>query len=144
MKFKTDSVISLTLLYSFSALLFCTLWGCTTLPWKSAPDDPIARAALEGDGTYDLTAGPTAEKNQGRDPAQAEKSLRNGDLILGMNQTEVLALWGKPTHKEVAGDPALQNERWVYTDGLLNDPTPHPPRLVYFDKGEVSGWDTGL
>ena len=55
------------------------------------------------------------------------------DISLNMSKEDVVHLWGRPSLIEVAGEPARQNERWIFIrlDGR---------RTLYFEGGRVRGW----
>ena len=55
------------------------------------------------------------------------------DITPNMSKEEVVHLWGRPSLIEVAGEPAQQNERWIFIrlDGR---------RTLYFEGGRVRGW----
>ncbi len=56
-----------------------------------------------------------------------------GELFLGMRKSEVIQTWGRPTRRDVAGNPTHENERWAYFEsGKI--------RFVYFEAGKVQGW----
>jgi hypothetical protein len=55
------------------------------------------------------------------------------DLALGMSKAEVSRSWGQPNRVEVAGNPRLENERWVFIEG-------RSVKYVYFERGRVNGW----
>ena len=56
-----------------------------------------------------------------------------GRIVLNMSKSEVIHLWGRPDRKDIAGNPANQNERWIFNnkDGI---------REVFFEQGRVNGW----
>lgn len=54
-------------------------------------------------------------------------------LNLGMSKPEVEASWGEPERVDFAGNPTLENERWVYqADGAA--------KYIFFESGRVGGW----
>lgn len=92
---------------------------------------------------YDRTSYIDTKKNdleeeleQGRNIVQ-NRSVHSGELFLGMEKSEVVEMWGKPSRVEIAGNPANQNERWSFReDGSV--------RQVYFESGKVQGWALDL
>lgn len=55
------------------------------------------------------------------------------DVALGMSKDDVVQNWGQPERKDVAGNPALENERWAYRkNGSV--------KFIYFEAGRVEGW----
>ncbi len=67
-----------------------------------------------------------------RSPA-AQTAIRNREIVFGMTKQAVKRSWGYPNRMEVAGNPANQNERWIFERGG----TAH---YVYFENGTVQGW----
>ena len=72
------------------------------------------------------------------------RAIHTGDVVLGMNADEVANSWGEPVKIDRQGSNESGRERWVYVDGLsapgfrsLAD-----KRVIYFDRGEVVGWET--
>lgn len=54
-------------------------------------------------------------------------------ITVGMNKSDVRSAWGRPTRRDVAGNPAYENERWAYFEG-------GKIKFVYFEGGKVQGW----
>ena len=76
------------------------------------------------------------DQGKGQDFIQ-KHSIRNGELYLGMAKLQVIKLWGKPSHVEIAGNPKNQNERWSFIeDGSI--------KQIYFESGIVQGWALDL
>ena len=59
---------------------------------------------------------------------------RQSGIILGMSKSDVMNNFGKPARVEVAGNPSLENERWVY---MVNGAS----KYIYFESGQVGGWE---
>ncbi len=55
------------------------------------------------------------------------------DIMLGMGKNDVMRNWGQADREDIAGDPVLENERWVYRRA---DST----KYIYFENGRVEGW----
>jgi len=56
-----------------------------------------------------------------------------GALSLGMSKADVESSWGAPVRVDFAGNPQLENERWVYhADGAA--------KYIFFESGKVGGW----
>lgn len=55
------------------------------------------------------------------------------DIMVGMNKSDVRRAWGRPTRKDIAGNPTYENERWAYYEG-------GKMKFVYFEGGKVQGW----
>lgn len=61
-------------------------------------------------------------------------AIRHKDILLGMSKQDVLTSWGKPERVDVAGNPRNENERWLYRMA-------QGPKYIYFESGEVQGWE---
>ena len=55
------------------------------------------------------------------------------DVLLGMRKEDVVSSWGSPDKRDVAGNPALENERWVYRRNGVT-------KYIIFESGKVQGW----
>lgn len=76
------------------------------------------------------------DQGKGQDFIQ-KHSIHNSELYLGMEKSQVLQTWGKPSRVEIAGNPKNQNERWSFSeDGNI--------KQVYFESGKVQGWALDL
>ncbi len=102
---------------SFIILLFIAIafQSCAIMPFNDSPD-------------------PMDHENM---PPQASTP----PLSLGMNMSDVKGLWGAPFDVENAGDGSQANQRWAYTDALLNRYGMGATRYVYFERGRVVGWE---
>lgn len=58
----------------------------------------------------------------------------DSEVNIGMKKNEVLNSFGHPARVEVAGNPSNENERWAYQ---VNGAT----KYIYFESGEVQGWE---
>lgn len=71
------------------------------------------------------------------------EAIDQGDVILNMSRDAVLKSWGDPDVIEVAGNPDLGNERWIY---IQYEASPEgyqkQERSIYFKSGKVAGWET--
>ena len=79
----------------------------------------------------------TPNRRVGRKPASLFRySPRRSRIIArGMQKEDVVSMWGNPHRVDVAGDPELENERWVFYEA-------GEKRYVYFERGRVEGWVT--
>jgi len=68
--------------------------------------------------------------------------LSPGDVELGMRSPEVRRAWGDPREVQVAGDPRQGNEKWVYDGESTFGLTRTGARIVYFERGQVVGWES--
>ena len=78
------------------------------------------------------------DEDQGKNQDFVQKrSIHSTELYLGMDKSEVLKVWGKPSRVEIAGNPKNQNERWSFVeDGNV--------KQIYFESGKVGGWALDL
>jgi hypothetical protein len=68
-------------------------------------------------------------------PIDLTDHWQSADLNLGMTKNEVQSSWGEPLNIDIAGNPVMQNERWIYRrSGAL--------KAVFFENGRVEGWST--
>lgn len=136
------------------AIFMTLLTGCSELPFlkDSAESDPVAKAAMQvrnsnvgaQHGSTPNSTGP-AYKVSPADLSQAvQKGIFQGELVPGMTSNEVAEAWGKPHEIQTAGDPRIRNEKWIYTDRPTQNGSIHPVKVVYFDEGRVSGWETSF
>ena len=118
------------------ACFLTLLQGCAAVPFfssLSSSEDPVERVGLE-------------QRYQRREMGLEQDSLRIqearelGEITLGMSMEDVLRLWGDPGSIEHAGDQPSLNQRWTYIQGLISESKIAPIRVVYFEKGKVSGW----
>lgn len=66
-------------------------------------------------------------------PQVSRSMASQGILNLGMTKSDVQASWGEPLRVDFAGNPQLENERWVYhANGAA--------KYIYFESGRVGGW----
>ncbi|MCE3011791.1 MAG: DUF2845 domain-containing protein [Proteobacteria bacterium] len=66
-------------------------------------------------------------------PLVSRSIASQGILNLGMSKSDVQASWGEPIRVDFAGNPQLENERWVYNaNGAA--------KYIYFESGRVGGW----
>lgn len=71
-------------------------------------------------------------------------ALQSRDLILGMEMNDVRDSWGPPGQIEIAGDPDRGDQRWLYFTSPSKRWGLSQARIVYFEEGRVSGWETGV
>jgi hypothetical protein len=74
--------------------------------------------------------------------SRINRARMNRELVLGMNMQDVLSVWGEPRNIESAGDPSLGNQRWIYSEGLSHPNSLSAARVIYFENGQVAGWET--
>ena len=70
------------------------------------------------------------------------RAMKAGVLTLGMNEEEVTHIWGEPRSVETSGAPQFENQKWVYFEGLTEQLSLGGRKVVYFEGGMVSGWET--
>lgn len=71
------------------------------------------------------------------------EALRIRELILGMDMRDVRTAWGEPGEVQIAGNPAMGNQRWIYYTSPSLRWGLRQARVVYFEGGKVAGWETG-
>lgn len=71
------------------------------------------------------------------------RAIQTRDLVVGMNIRDVQEAWGEPQQVERSYEYDSDAERWVYVDGLSAPgySSLSPKRVIYFEKGEVVGWE---
>ncbi len=126
-------------------VIFMTLTSaCSTIAkWGAEPTDPVTQAALDSRRhPSSISKSDFAGSEMGEEmDAQIHQALRLGELTLGMEKDDVLSVWGQPRAVESAGDPQVGNQRWIYLNGLSENWSIGPKRIVYFEAGRVSGWE---
>ncbi len=81
------------------------------------------------------------ERNSNFTP-EIENLIADKDITLRMPQSAVIASWGEPKLREIAGNPLYQNEKWTYSvqvpteTGYITE-----TRILYFESGRIIGWD---
>ena len=95
--------------------------------------------ALTGCATF-RGFGPEPEKRPTAAPVAVE--IDRNSLRVGMEMNEVTNTWGEPWEVQVAGDPSRGNQKWSYFSGIQSRWDSAPIRVVYFEAGQVVGWDT--
>ncbi len=70
------------------------------------------------------------------------RALASRDIVVGMTRDEVSQVWGEPHGVEYAGDEGSPNQRWTYSEGWSSRYGMAPERVLYFENGQVSGWET--
>jgi hypothetical protein len=68
--------------------------------------------------------------------SRVRQAIRTRDVILGMTRQDVMASWGEPNQKEVAGRGRSGHERWTYGSRYSLGES----RTVIFENGKVAGW----
>jgi hypothetical protein len=110
------------------------LSGCAQISMiaDTFSDDPVTRAGLR-------------EKELHSDKAQNDydfdSSSDDRELRIGMRREDVIQVWGRPLEVETAGEPGKGNQRWIYTEDLSHRWLIKPKKVVYFERGRVSGWE---
>jgi hypothetical protein len=80
--------------------------------------------------------------NDTAEPSVA-KAIETNDLILGMSEKAVKESWGDPDVVEVAGNPVYGHTRWNYNRQVASgEGFQKQDRIVYFEGGRVTGWET--
>lgn len=120
-------------LISLFALLLSQLFsGCASLP-----------AWVPGSDAYNASQASAIQAERFEQSQQAiDDAMRHRDITLGMSRDQVHQAWGEPRNREFAGDSGSGNERWTYSLGVSAFWSVQPQRIVYFERGVVSGWET--
>jgi hypothetical protein len=81
-------------------------------------------------------------EDQNRFSRNIASVIEDGDITLGMPKEAVRESWGDPESIEVAGNPSLGNERWIYTRYMSSvEGYQREERVIYFERGQVIGWE---
>lgn len=76
------------------------------------------------------------------DPNTASLIEKN-DIAKGMSMTAVTQSWGEPDLREAAGNPIYGHQAWHYRKMVgTGDGYKEEKRVIYFEAGRVSGWQT--
>jgi hypothetical protein len=122
----------------FGVIFVTLLAACSSTPLEKLESaDPITRAGLMNRPFRD----PDLTNAEALD-AQSRRAVQLGMITLGMEPSDVVSVFGHPRKVEFAGDPNLGNQRWVYFADLSDRGEAKRQRIVYFEKGRVSGWET--
>ena len=100
---------------------------------------PVSILALSGCATF-RGFGPEPERRPAAIPEASE--IDRNALRIGMEMNEVTSTWGEPWEVQVAGDVSRGNQKWSYFSGIQSRWDSAPIRVVYFEAGQVVGWDT--
>lgn len=77
-----------------------------------------------------------------QDLIQSQHYSSDPNIRLGMNRSIVQRQMGQPSFVEVAGNPQLGNERWVYETKVPTLRGYYKERkIIYFERGNVVGWE---
>jgi hypothetical protein len=115
--------------------------GCAMIDRLRDPDD-------DTDSMADFDSPRVAETDRLREDAdfrrenQIRQALRSRELVLGMHMEDVRSIWGEPRDVQTAGDSSMGNQRWVYFEGLSSRWGTSSARIIYFESGQVVGWET--
>lgn len=66
-------------------------------------------------------------------PADFVPAILNGQIMLGMSESMVMASWGAPTRVEVLQNDGLHDHKWVYGNYLASSAVSH----LFFKDGRV-------
>ena len=135
---------------SFVVVTLLALQGCASfLQLGESAEDPseydrgYAREASE-DGeevahTETMKARETdspASDNLNFEQRRIRRAIEMRDVVLGMTRQDVMASWGQPAQREVAGRGTGGHERWVFGSRYSLSGS----RTVIFENGKVAGW----
>ncbi len=124
-------------------VIFLTLLsGCALLPIDSnPPEDPIVSAVLSERGILPQEKDVGYSTFQLHKELEIQKALESGEVVLGMKMQDVISVWGEPNDIEMAGDPLLKNQKWIYSESPSRQTQLSSARIVYFEEGQVAGWE---
>lgn len=124
----------LILLISFS---LSGLSACATGPTLEEQDPILALAPKISEEQREMM-----EERELLRTERVRSARDRADVTLGMSRQDVLASWGQPSDVEKAGTRNTGNERWIYYQGLTTRWSMRSARIVYFESGQVVGWET--
>jgi hypothetical protein len=81
------------------------------------------------------------QRNEMNHQNELLSAISRQDIVLGMDQSQVMAAWGSPRDVETAGNSGGA-ERWLYYSGNSLTYGMNKPRIVYFENGHVVGWES--
>jgi hypothetical protein len=136
---KNYSLPSLIKKVGFIASLAFVAQGCALLHIDNFDD-------MDGPNAGNpYNQGVASQPDQQKDEDEHQNRLLTAnshqDIILGMDQSEVMAAWGSPRDVETAGSGGGA-ERWLYYSGNSMNYGMNRPRIVYFENGHVVGWES--
>ncbi len=106
--------------------------------------DPIAQAALSSQPITTLEEEQIVEDRKQIQAEEIQRGLTSGDVVVGMQMNDVLALWGQPREIQTAGNNSSRNQKWIYLDRISPQGSLSAARSIYFEEGKVVGWDHSL
>ena len=126
---KVTQIIVLVFVLGFSAQ------GCAFLSITPDPEEASNRAPAQVD--------PDALR-EAREALnlKIDQARQNRDVVIGMPMKTVRNAWGNPSTVDFAGDSNTGNERWTYSDSLKSQWGFGHSLVVYFERGQVVGWET--
>lgn len=119
--------------------LFGLLPGCASMGFDLTSEVTTTVEDRQPSGELDEDA---IAEARARQKSWIEAARNTRDIIMGMNTQDVQAAWGSPTDIEWAGDPKHGNSRWIYRQGLSQGWGTGSNRVIYFESGQVAGWET--
>ena len=99
-------------------------------------DDPTENCdddTCDGDDTATMQA---RKSSPPKAKPRVSQAIDARDVIMGMTRQEVMASWGEPVVREMAGTKALGHEKWTYGSRYSTNSS----RTVIFENGRVAGW----
>jgi hypothetical protein len=132
------SFTSTRAILTFLVTFICAfLSGCAIASFELDAEDRSPAMSAEAEERHALRMQMEQMKQ-----AQIRRARDNRDVILGMRQEDVLYVWGHPGEVAVAGNRSDGNEKWVYYEGLSRRAGLGQARVIYFEQGEVVGWES--
>ena len=75
-------------------------------------------------------------------PESVSRAIRVRDIVVGMSMSDVKESWGRPSEVQTAGRQEKGHQKWVYHTGLSAPWSLGGSRVVFFESGQVVGWQT--
>jgi hypothetical protein len=145
---KNNSLLSRIKKVGLISFLALSAQGCALLHMDGAGFEDMDD--LNASNPYNNQRSPSAASRDGnyeqRDENDRQSRLLSAishqDIVLGMDQSQVMAAWGSPRDVETAGNSGSGAERWLYYSGNSLAYGMNRPRIVYFENGHVVGWES--
>jgi hypothetical protein len=151
---KNKSLSILIKKVCFAATIALLLQGCAMLHLDGASFDDIngpnsgnpyaTDGAKENDRASRNYPNHNDEQQNEENDRQSRllSAIAHQDIALGMDQSQVMDAWGSPRDVETAGSNSSGAERWLYYSGNSLNYGMDRPRIVYFENGQVVGWES--
>jgi hypothetical protein len=138
---KNKSLSSLIKKVSFIAVIGVITQGCALLHLDNGNFDDLD--SPNSSNPYNQGVASQSDQQRAEDDHQNRllSAISHQDIVMGMDESQVMAAWGSPRDVETAGTGG-GNERWLYYPGNSLTYGMSKPRIVYFENGHVVGWES--